>query len=261
MGSQPYHDKETLERLYHDEGLSQEEIGDKFGVKPNTISQWMSRNDVTTRPKQDAPHKSADILRHLHHEEELTLKEMGERLDRSHGTIRHWMVKHGIPRKDPNRKRLDIPEDKLRELYIDEQKSMGECAEHFDTTLPTIRSRLDEYGIEQRDSKKSQRIVYGESVSCRINTTGYRTWEDRYSGEEVSVHRLQAIAHGADPHAVFSDGMHVHHRNTCRIDNRRSNLELVDNSVHMATHRNNEWFVEDGYPVLETVEPMNKHSD
>jgi len=256
MGSQPYHDKEVLERLYHDEGLSQEEIGDKFGVKPNTISQWMSRNDVTTRPKQDAPHKSADLLRHLHHEEGLTLKEMGEKLDRSHATIRHWMVKHGIPRKDANRKKLEIPKDELKGLYVDEQQSMRKCAEHFDTTVPTIRSRLDEYGIKQRDSRLAQRLALNEYVTLRKSHNGYYVWQDRTCKKSVAVHQLAAIAHGADPHVVFSDGMHVHHRNTCRIDNRASNLEVVDNSTHMATHRNNEWSVENGYPVLKTVEPM-----
>ena len=44
--SKPYHDPEVLRKLYHEEGLSQAQIGDKFDVSKNTISKWMSKSGV-----------------------------------------------------------------------------------------------------------------------------------------------------------------------------------------------------------------------
>jgi transcriptional regulator with XRE-family HTH domain len=46
MGSKPYHDPNTLERLYYEEGLTQKEIADKYGVAHQTISRWMERHDI-----------------------------------------------------------------------------------------------------------------------------------------------------------------------------------------------------------------------
>jgi len=49
----------------------------------------------------------------------------------------------------------------------------------------------------------------------------------------VRVHQLVAIAYGADPSCVFSDGaFHVHHQNGCELDNRPQNLELIRQSDH-----------------------------
>jgi len=46
MAKRPYHDKEVLEKLYFEEGLSQKEIAEKFGVVHQTISEWMNRHDI-----------------------------------------------------------------------------------------------------------------------------------------------------------------------------------------------------------------------
>lgn len=42
----PWRDKETLERLYHDEGLSQGEIADRLGTSKPTVHRWMRDLDV-----------------------------------------------------------------------------------------------------------------------------------------------------------------------------------------------------------------------
>lgn len=257
MGDKPYHDRETLRRLYHDEGMSQSEIADRFDVASNTISEWFSKLDITARPFEDAPHKSADVLRYLHHNEGMALTEMGERLGRNRETIRHWMEKHGIPRRDANRKRHTIPEGELRELYVDRQRSMEECGEHFGCTAPTIRSRLQEYGIPiRRDQRTVQRLRNGESVPYGMHeTTGYPRWHDQISGRQAFVHQLLAVANGVDPHKVFSAADYViHHKNVCEIDNRPDNIELLTNQQHTATHRRDEWVERDGWPELVTVD-------
>ncbi|MXR50661.1 hypothetical protein GRX03_03430 [Halovenus sp. WSH3] len=46
----PFQQEETLRRLYHDEDLSQEQIGDRFGVSQQTIGYWMAEHEIETRP-------------------------------------------------------------------------------------------------------------------------------------------------------------------------------------------------------------------
>lgn len=45
---QPWKNKETLERLYHGEGLDQAEIADKLGCDRTTIIKWMDEFDIET---------------------------------------------------------------------------------------------------------------------------------------------------------------------------------------------------------------------
>jgi len=43
--------REQLNKLYHDENLSQQEIGDRFDVAQRTVSTWMDDLKIPTRPK------------------------------------------------------------------------------------------------------------------------------------------------------------------------------------------------------------------
>lgn len=65
----------------------------------------------------------------------------------------------------------------------------------------------------------------------------WRSWNRKDGDVYCYVHQLVAIAYGADPYAIFSDGRyHVHHRNGVHFDNRPRNIEFVDESTHARTH-------------------------
>jgi hypothetical protein len=44
-----YRDKETLQELYIEKGLSTFEIAEKFGCHQTTVSRWLSRHDIEAR--------------------------------------------------------------------------------------------------------------------------------------------------------------------------------------------------------------------
>lgn len=52
---EPYKDQATLKRLYHQEGLTQAEIGHELGVNSSTISTWMDKLNVATGSQEDLP--------------------------------------------------------------------------------------------------------------------------------------------------------------------------------------------------------------
>ena len=45
----PYQDRDRLNRLYHEEGLTQQEIANKFNIDRSTITRWMDRHEINTR--------------------------------------------------------------------------------------------------------------------------------------------------------------------------------------------------------------------
>jgi len=51
-----FRDKEALERLYHEEMMTLDEIADHFGVSYATIQKWCSKHDIDTRDKKDPSH-------------------------------------------------------------------------------------------------------------------------------------------------------------------------------------------------------------
>jgi len=50
---EPYQDKEVLQRLYIEEGMSMKDIADKFGVKSALIDYWLKKRDIETRDAQE----------------------------------------------------------------------------------------------------------------------------------------------------------------------------------------------------------------
>lgn len=78
--------------------------------------------------------------------------------------------------------------------------------------------------------------------NCNGDDYGYLRWRDYHSsypnGERVVyVHQLSAIAAGADPAKVFSDGDFVtHHVDGIPENNGRENLLVISDSGHIAEH-------------------------
>ena len=116
----------------------------------------------------------------------------------------------------------------LRRLYHGEGMTLQEVGDELGVAGSTVRTWMEKHGIERH---------YGNPYRVTIKTRkdGYVQWFNDYEGKQRTclVHQLVAIAHGADPHKVFSGGdYNIHHKNGIPWDNRPSNLDFVTSETH-----------------------------
>jgi hypothetical protein len=150
-------------------------------------------------------------------------------------------------------------EEILEELYHGWGLTLEQCANKLGCSRDTVRYQMRKHGLERRDREDTDgwktRV---ERATFAHDGGGHEQWvasDGDGSTKTVHISQLTAIAHGADPHTVFSDKIHVHHRNSHPFDNRHTNLEVVTVSEHRQIHSDENW-VEDsglGCQVLNTT--------
>lgn len=154
-------------------------------------------------------------------------------------------------------------EETLRRMYWEEEKSSQAIADELGCSYGAVLRWMEKYDIPRRDRIEASKLA-GAAQAAReatqvdwvpyIVANGYEVWRDTYTGNEVSVHQLLAIANGVDPHDVFKDGTVAHHQSGHRRDNRRENIEIMELGAHSRLHNIGEWTEEDGIPVLVSQE-------
>lgn len=91
---EPYHDKETLQQLYHEENMSQTEIAEKFGVVQDVIKHHMQKLNVEADKSHGDPTKPVN-----HHFRERPSRPVGtceEVIDTSHNDERVCVKVHRL---------------------------------------------------------------------------------------------------------------------------------------------------------------------
>jgi hypothetical protein len=50
MGSKPWHDKKTLEKMYYEQNMNLKDMAEHFDCSRPTIAYWMDKHDLERRP-------------------------------------------------------------------------------------------------------------------------------------------------------------------------------------------------------------------
>jgi len=100
-GGSPLDDERHLEKLYHDQGLTQSEIAEEYGVTASTVSHYMSKHGVGTRAHavDDERLADPDWLREQYIEEGRTMEDIAEDVGCSDGTVMRRVHEH-VPEED-----------------------------------------------------------------------------------------------------------------------------------------------------------------
>ena len=210
MGKQ-YHNEAWLREEYVVKGRTTTDIAEECGVTATTISDWLHRHDIGTRSQREA-----------------------QQPDREY-TNRKWLHKQ----------------------YVQEGRAMADIAEECDVSAAVILKWLRRFGIKTRDSTKHirqqpikvipERGVVGELPGPYLKVQSSVTVDGEREHSYCYVHQLLAIAEGADPYKVFSNGeWQVHHKNRIKWDNRPENIEFTTREKHRSEHVKNRERTETG---------------
>lgn len=89
-------------------------------------------------------------LEQLYLVEKLSLNQIGKKFDCDGTNILYWMKKYNIERRPPYRKKIDIPEDFLYDLYWNKKLSSLQIGEKLNIDSRVIRKKLKKFGIKTR---------------------------------------------------------------------------------------------------------------
>lgn len=97
--SAPWCDKDKLQELYVEQGLSTEDIGERLGCSGPCISNWLKRHDIPVRKGgRVAPEdfRSGEKLKELYVARRMAVSEIAERYSASPLTVTKYLKMHGV---------------------------------------------------------------------------------------------------------------------------------------------------------------------
>jgi len=229
------------------EGASCRALGLEAGVSQQTVARFLVRQGVGLRPEGQKPirvpldelrsrYLAGENLYELAEAAGVSYQSIGRRLRAAGVQLRGMAKTEQTRQKLSAAKRLDLPEDKLRDLHA-QRMSCREMAEIFGCCEEAVRDRLIELGLERLPAKARPEKNYFWQGGYAVDEDGYILQHcpdhpQATTGGYVRQHRLvmeKVLGRYLTPEEV------VDHKNRDTSDNDPGNLELyATNADHLA---------------------------
>lgn len=144
---------DTLRELYHEDGLTQSEIAERFDASPGTVSEWCSYYGIETSYNHDSTIPPRAELYALYVEDELTQAEVADEYGVTQPAVNYWLDKHGIDEsrdRSHGPKTEKPPRDELYDLYWEQYLTQAEIGERFGVSGSVVSRWMYRDGIDTR---------------------------------------------------------------------------------------------------------------
>lgn len=138
-------DLKTIRRLYLDEGLTQRQIAERFGVSKWTIQARLKRLKVLPPPPKRIDPK---IITNLYVKKKWSAVRIAKHLDVTDSGVRHRLKSLGLLRPRAPRDKPDIKT--IKQLYVEKRWSRRRIAIHFGVSDWLVDDRLMRAGVTLR---------------------------------------------------------------------------------------------------------------
>src|SRR3989344_3697806 len=151
---------EELRRLYLEEKLTFNQLGEHFKCSRNTIAYWLRGYKIKLRTPSESmklfvnrPEKiSEKELYELFSVQGVKLQDIAKDYNCKLETIVRKIRRYNLANKFSNGKRVVIGKGELKELYWNKKLTTYDIAERFGCCQATIWKRLKSYNIKRRDA-------------------------------------------------------------------------------------------------------------
>jgi len=179
-----YPDREWLHERYNVDGLSQREMADLAGVRPQTVGYHMKKKDVSVGREPTIGGVPAGEVERLYHEEEMSTVEIANMLDTSYQCIIGGMKRHDIKRRSNSEAR------RLQSRSVDGGLSQG-AIEALEGEM------LGDGCMPMNPNSVNARFEYG------VSSESHRDWvADRLKSFGLSVNREHRVRDGFDKYRL-----------------------------------------------------------
>lgn len=196
-----------LRRLYHEEGMTLEEVGDELGLHHSTVGHHMRKHGVERREPSEsrADHRltDEDWLRDML-ETDLTYEEIAEEAGAGgESAVPYWIREHGLEGRGGSK---HPGEEAVRGAYVDDGLTIEGLADRFGVTTSTAWRWTEEAGIEKR--KRGWRHRTGEHAGAAQNPDGApeAEGEAQEAGGDDDGLKFVEFPGGEDPAGAEDEG-------------------------------------------------------
>lgn len=223
--------RETLVKLYWDQGLSIPEMAARLSCSEDAIRSRMQEYDIPRRTPAESAQLSRGIdfpeqlAREWYEHQQLSLTDIAERLGCSETAVRNKLIQYGIERRTPwAHEAIDLGEDELRRLYEEESLTVEAIAETYGCSPATVSRKMSKYGIKARPPWREHypRHDFSGDPLEKAYLIGFRLGDLTVRRAELSIEVIMTTTRQEQidlMHELFDPYGHVyeHHRSDGKV--------------------------------------------